>query len=156
MAEIKQPTLEIQQALDDILTREPSIVKVNGKKRRIHWLHNGTVRKFSHIMVSKKDQDNEWKRNVKLCSCILLNKKNGLLTWFLLKCWFGVLWRWLYYVKDIDQVEILGVLDASKKKIQSEPLALATILSTEMMDTMMMMAQHEVGRAVQGSEQPTL
>lgn len=143
MAEIKQPDLQMQEALDNIMSREPDIVEVNGKQRKIHWLHNGTVRKFSHIMVKEKS---EWKRNVKVCSCILLNRKNGLWTWILLHFWYWIFWRWLYYVKDINQVEILGVLDASKKKIQSEPLAWATILSTEMMDTMMTMAQHEIGR----------
>lgn len=53
---------------------------------------------------------------MKVCACILLNRKNGLLTWFLLRVWYWLYWRWLYYVKDIDQVEIMGVLDASKKK----------------------------------------
>ena len=117
MAEIKQPDLQMQEALDNIMSREPDIVEVNGKQRKIHWLHNGTVRKFSHIMVKEKS---EWKRNVKVCSCILLNRKNGLWTWILLHFWYWIFWRWLYYVKDINQVEILGVLDASKKKIQSE------------------------------------
>jgi len=152
MAEIQQPDLKLQEALDEILSREPDIIEVNGKKRQIHWLHNGTVRKFSHIMVKEKS---EWKRNVKVCACILLNKRNGLWTWFLLTFWLPVMWRWLYYVKDINQVEVLGVLNASKKKIQSEPLAWATILSTEMMDTMMTIAQHEVGRAALAGVQPT-
>lgn len=152
MAEIQQPDLKMQQALDDIINREPDLVEVYGKKRKIDWLHNGTVRKFSHIMLREKE---EWKRNVKVCSCILLNKRHGLLTWFLLHFWYWVYWRWLYYVKDINQVEVLAVLNAAKKKIQSEPLAWATILSTEMMDTMMMMAQHEVGRAALAGVQHT-
>lgn len=152
MADIQQPDERFQALLSEILEAEPEVVTVNGKKRSIGWLHNGTTRKFSHIMVKEKDP---WKRNVKVAACILLNKKNGLLTWFLLRVWYWVYWRWLYYVQDIDQADVVGILDASKKKIQSEPLAVATILATAMTDTMMTMARHEYGRAEQGGEQPT-
>lgn len=153
MAEtIEQPTVDLQALLDELMSREPDVVTFCGKKHRIGWLHNGTTRKFSHIML--KDED-PWKRNVKVCACILLNRKNGLWTWMLLHLWYWVYWRWLYYVKDIDQVEIMGVLDASKKKIQSEPLAMAIILATGMMDTMMTMARHERGPAAPVGAEPT-
>lgn len=152
MAEIDQPTNELQKLLSEILEAEPETVIVNGKKHRIGWLHNGTTRKFSHIMTREK---NPWKRNVKVASCILLNKKNGLLTKILLHLWYCVYWRWLYYVQDIDQAEVVGILDASKKKIQSAPLAVATILATAMMDTMMTMARHESGRVEPVGELPT-
>lgn len=153
MAEtIEQPTLDVQALLDELMSREPDVVTFCGKKRRIGWLHNGTTRKFSHIMLKETDP---WKRNVKVCACVLLNRKNGLLTWFSLHFVYWMYWRWLYYVKDIDQVEIMGVLDASKKKIQSEPLAMATILATGMMDTMMTMARHERGQAAHVGAEPT-
>lgn len=103
-------------------------------------------------MLSEK---NEWKRNVKLCACVLLNHKHGLLTWLLMKVWFFIYWRWLYYIQDIDQVEIMGVLNAAKKKIQLEPLALNTTLAIGMMDTIMTMAPHERTPVVPVSEQPT-
>lgn len=153
MAEIQQPDNKIQELLSEILEAEPETVIVNGKKRKIGWLHNGTTRKFSHIMVKEKQP---WKRNVKVAACVLLNRRNGLWTWFLLHVWYWIYWRWLFYVQDIDQADIVGILDASKKKIQSEPLAMATILATAMMDTMMTMAQHEYGPAAPGGAQPTL
>ncbi len=152
MAEIQQPDNEIQALLSDILEAEPETVIVNGKKRRIGWLHNGTTRKFSHIMLKEKDP---WKRNIKVAACVLLNKRNGLWTWFLLHVWYWAYWRWLYYVQDIDQADVVGILNASKKKIQSAPLAMATILATAMTDTMMTMAQHESGRAAHVGAQPT-
>ena len=142
----------MQKTLDDLMSREPDVVTVCGRKRSIGWLHNGTTRKFSHIMLNEKDP---WKRNVKVCACVLLNKKYGLATWFLLWAWYWIYWRWLFYVRDIDQVEVMGVLNASKKKIQSEPLAMSTILAIGMMDTMMTMARHEAGQAAHGGAQPT-
>lgn len=142
----------MQRVIDQLLESQPETVVICGKKRKIGWLHNGTYRKFSHIMLSEK---NEWKRNVKLCACVLLNHKHGLLTWLLMKVWFFIYWRWLYYIQDIDQVEIMGVLNAAKKKIQLEPLALNTTLAIGMMDTIMTMAPHERTPVVPVSEQPT-
>ena len=147
---MEQPNNDIQKALDELMSAEDEVVVVNGKKRKIGWLHNGTVRKFSHIMVKDK---NPWRRNIKVAACVLLNKRNGLLSWLLLTLWFPLYWRWLYYVQDMDQVEVVGVLDASKKKIQSAPLAMATILATAMTDTMMTMARHEYGQAGHGGGQ---
>ena len=149
---MEQPTIDIQKSLDDLLSREPETVVVDGKKYKIGWLHNGTVRKFSHVMLKEKDP---WKRNTKATACILLNRKNGLLTWFLMWSWYWIYWRWLYYVKNIDQTETAVVLNCAKKKIQSEPLMLATILATGMMDTLMTIASHEAGPAGRGSVQPT-
>lgn len=149
---MEQPTIDIQKTYDDLLSREPEEVIFDGKKLSIGWLHNGTVRKFSHVMLK---EDDPWKRNTKACACILLNRKHGLMTWFLLWAWYWVYWRWLFYVKNIDQTEIMVVLDAAKKKIQSEPLMMATILATGMMDTLMTIARHEAGQAVPDSAVPT-
>lgn len=150
--EVEQPSFDLQAVIDSIMEATPEKVVVNGKERIIGWLHNGTMRKFSHIMLKEKDP---WKRSVKVCACVLLNHRYGLVTWLLLHLWHPVYWRWLYYVVDIDQVDVVGVLDASKKKIQSEPLALATILATAVMDTMMTMSRQEYGRAALAGEPPT-
>ena len=50
------------------------------------------------------------------CACILLNHRWGLFTAFLLNIWYGVYWRWLYYVRDIDQVEVAAVINCGQKK----------------------------------------
>ncbi len=150
--DIEQPSIDLQRMVSEIMEQEPETVVVREKKYRIGWLKNRTVRKFSHIMTKEKDP---WKRSVKVAACILLNHRNGLVTAFLLNVWFGIYWRWLYYVCDLDQVEVVAVIDASKKKIQSDPLAVATILATAMMDTAMTMARHELGPAAQGGARPT-
>lgn len=152
MAQIEQPKIDMQELLSDLMEQEPEKVVVAGRTYRIGWLHNANSRKFSHVMVKEKDP---WKRNVKVCACVLLNHRWGLATWFLLNMWYWIYWRWLYYVRDIDQVEIAQVLDCAKKKIQYNALGLSTILATAMMDTMMTMARHESGRAAQGGVPPT-
>ena len=146
---MEQPKFDIQEVLDALLEAEPEKVTFMGRERRIPWLHKGTVRKFSHIMLREKDP---WKRNVKVCACVLLNRRYGMATLLTLFFCYWAYGRWLYYVVDVDQVEVALILDAAKKKIQSDPLATATILAIGMMDTMMMMARHEAGRAVPISE----
>lgn len=104
---VEQPSVDIQKLLDSILHDEPTEFVFRGKKHKIGWLHKGTMSKCSHIVMK---EDNEWKRNVKVCVCILLNNvwKIRFMYWFY--------WRWLYYIKDIGADEVLAVLDASKKK----------------------------------------
>ena len=145
---IEQPSVDIQKLLDSILHDEPTEFVFRGKKHRIGWLHKGTMSKCSHIVLK---EDNEWKRNVKVCVCILLNNvwKIRFMYWFY--------WRWLYYIKDIGADEVLAVLDASKKKIPSSVFSLTTILATEMTEVMMTMTKSEVkaSQAEQRGEQPT-
>ena len=145
---IGQPSVDIQKLLDSILHDEPTEFVFRGKKRKIGWLHKGTMSKCSHIVMK---EDNEWKRNVKVCVCILLNNvwKIRFMYWFY--------WRWLYYIKDVGADEVLAVLDASKKKIPSNAFSLTTILATEMTEVMMTITKSEVkaSQAEQRGEQPS-
>jgi hypothetical protein len=145
---IEQPKVDIQELLDSVMRDEPTEFVFMGKKRKLGWIRKGTMAKCSHIGIKEKD---EWKRSVKMCVCILLNNvwKIRFMYWFV--------WRWLYYVKDIDIVEVLNVLDKSKKKIPSTAYSLATILSTGITDVMMTMTKKEakVIQAEQAGEQPS-
>lgn len=132
---IEQPSVDIQKLLDSILHDEPTEFVFRGKKRKIGWLHKGTMSKCSHIVMK---EDNEWKRNVKVCVCILLNN-----VWKI-RFMYWLYWRWLYYIKDVGADEVLAVLDASKKKIPSNAFSLTTILATEMTEVMMTMTKSEV------------
>lgn len=146
----EQPKLEYQQLLDDIMEATPDVVEFRGRKRKIGWLHKRTQRKFSHIM---KTEGNIEKRNVKLCACILTN---NIFIWFK-PIVYALRWRWYWYILDLDDVEVLRVLDASKKKIQFYPSLLITTLSTEMTDVMMAMTRKEAKaiQAGQAGEQPS-
>jgi hypothetical protein len=57
--------------------------------------------------------------------------------------YYWILWRYYYYIVDLDDVEILRVLDIAKKKIQSNASLLVTILATAMTDLMMTMTKKE-------------
>lgn len=148
--EIKQPENKYQEILDDLMSRTPDVITFRGRKRKIGWLHRHTQRKFTHIVLKEKDSE---KRNVKLCACVLTN---NVFAWFK-PLVYALRWRWYWYVVDLDDIEILRVIDASKKKIQYDPSLMLTILSTEMKDTMMAMIQKEVQaiQAGQAGERPS-
>ena len=145
---LKQPSEELQRALDLVLEAEPEKVVFMGKKRSIGWLKRGAIRKFSHVTANEKD---EWKRGVKLCAIVLLNN------FWKLRLFYWAYWRWLYYIKDLDAIEVLRIVDAAKKKVPSVVCSLTTILATGMTDLMMAMTKKEVKatRAGQAGEQPS-
>ncbi|WP_333615534.1 hypothetical protein [Bacteroides pyogenes] len=135
--EIEQPGIEFQEILDEVLSETPTEYIFRGKKKKLGWLHNGTTRKFTHIELTEK---NEWKKRIKQCAVVQLNN-----VWKIRFCyWF--LWRYYYYILDLDVWEVLGVLNTAKKKIQSAALQLTTILATAMTDAMMTMTKKEAGR----------
>ena len=134
---IEQPNIELQKVLDDILHETPTEYIFRGKKKMLGWLHKGTTRKFTHIELKEK---NEWKKRVKQCAVVQLNNvwKIRFFYWFL--------WRYYYYIIDLDVWEVLAVLNVAKKKIQSAAFQLTTILATAMTDAMMTMTKAEAER----------
>lgn len=139
---IEQPQVDLQELLNNVMSDEPTEFVFMGKKRKLGWLRKGTMRKCSSINLKEK---NEWKRDIKICVCLLLNN-----VWKI-RFFYAIYWRWLYYIKDVDIVEVLRVLDCSKKKIPSTAFSLATILSTGMTDVMMTMIKSEV-KAIQAEQ----
>lgn len=145
---IEQPSVQMQEILDAVLSEQPTDFMFRGKRHTIGWLKKGAIRKFTHIAMTEKNPD---KRNVKICTVLLLNN-----FWKIL---FGywVCWRWFYYVCDLDDVEVLRVVDIAKKKIPSTSSSLLTILLTGMTDVMMTMTKSDVKatQAAPAGEQPT-
>ena len=131
---IEQPEIKLQELLDSIMSEEPTEFMFRGKRHKVGWLKKGAVRKFTHITLKEKD---EAKRNVKICVVLLLNN-----IWKI-RFFYPLYWRWLYYVCDLDDVEILRVVDVCKKKIPSLASSLLTILATGMTDAMMTMTKSE-------------
>lgn len=138
---IEQPGIELQEVLDDILSETPTEYTFRGKKRKLGWLHKGTTRKFTHIELKEK---NEWKKRVKQCAVVQLNN-----VWKI-RFFYWLLWRYYYYIIDLDVWEVLGVLNVAKKKIQSTAFQLTIILATAMTDAMMTMTKAEAERTRAG------
>ena len=136
---VEQPELKLQELLDSIMSEEPTEFMFRGKRHSVGWLKKGAVRKFPHITMKEKDES---KRNVKICVILLLNN-----IWKI-RFFYWAYWRWLYYICDLDDVEVLRVVDVCKKKIPSGASSLLTILATGMTDLMMTMTKSEA-KAIQ-------
>ena len=136
---VEQPELKLQELLDSIMSEEPTEFMFRGKRHSVGWLKKGAVRKFTHITMKEKDES---KRNVKICVILLLNN-----IWKI-RFFYWAYWRWLYYICDLDDVEVLRVVDVCKKKIPSVAASLHTILATGMTDLMMTMTKSEA-KAIQ-------
>jgi len=134
MAKIEQPTDEYRRLLDNVIEAEPEEFEFRGKTRKMGWLHKGTVRKVSHVTSKEKSP---YKQHCKVCAIMLLNN-----VWKI-RAFYWLLWRWWYYISDLDEVDILKVLDAGKKKVQREAFLLNTMLLTAMTDLMMTMTKEE-------------
>ena len=136
---VEQPELKLQELLDSIMSEEPTEFMFRGKRHSVGWLKKGAVRKFTHITMKEKDES---KRNVKICVILLLNN-----IWKI-RFFYWAYWRWLYYICDLDDVEVLRVVDVCTKKIPSVASSLLTILATGMTDLMMTMTKSEA-KAIQ-------
>ncbi len=147
---IEQPNEKIQKALDMVLEDTPEDYIFRGKRHKMRWLGNMTVRKMTHVMLTEK---NEHRRNVKLCAILRLN---GIFAWFR-PLVYAVKWRWYAYVLDLSDTEALRVVNAAKKKVPSAASLLITILATAMTDTQMAMTRKEASatQAGQAGEPPT-
>lgn len=132
-----QPNIDIERVLDGVLEQEPSDYTFRGKRRKMGWLGNMTIRKLTHITLKEKD---EHKRNMKVCAIL---RVNGLFAWFR-RLAYAFKWRYYYYVIDLTDVEALSVVNAAKKKLPTDASTLITILSTAMRDTAMAMNKAEV------------
>lgn len=148
MANIEQPADEYRRLLDSVIQAEPEEFEFCGKTRKMGWLHKGTIRRISH--VSQKEES-PYKQHCKICALMLLNN-----IWKI-RAFYWLLWRWWYYVKDLDEVDILKVMDAGKKKVQREAFFLNTMLLTAMTDLMMTMTKKEAAsiQAAQAGEAPS-
>lgn len=140
---VAQPSMEIEQVLDGILEQEPSEYTFRGKKRKMGWLGNMTLRKLTHITLTEKD---EHKRNMKVCAIL---RVNGLFAWFR-RLAYAFRWRYYYYVIDLTDIEALSVVNAAKKKLPTDASTLITILSTAMRDTAMAMNREEASATQAG------
>lgn len=134
MEKPEQPTDDYRRLLDSVIEKEPEVFEFRGKRRKMGWLHKGTVRKVSHITAKEKSP---YKQHCKVCAVMMLNN-----VWKI-RAFYWLLWRWWYYISDLDEVDILRVLDAGKKKVQREAFLLNTMLLTAMTDLMMTMTKEE-------------
>lgn len=157
---IEQPTEAQQREYKSMVENTPTEVSIlrTKKKYLIKWIKNGTIEKLSKLLIHAKDTDNDADKDnpnvyevicsdAKLaCKAAAMFVLNGY--WSIkFKYWF--LWRWYYYIRQYDSIQLQPILTVGKKKLPLIQFYGTTTLLTGVKDTLMQMRTAEVERTLQ-------
>lgn len=156
---IEQPSREDQRTYVSIRDNDASIVSILGtkKKYKIRWLKNGQIEKLSRLLLRKGKTDNDDEGTDDVYSAVLSDTKIGckaaaiyiLDGYWKLKFKYWFLWRWFYYIRQYDNVQLQELLDEGKKKVPLAQFFLLTMSLTEARVTLMNMRTEEAERILQ-------
>lgn len=155
---VTQPTEEQQREYLSLRDNNPTIVGIYGtkKKYKIRWLRNCQLEKLSRLLIHKKPTDNEDDSTLDVLEEIVEDARLACKTaaiylldgWIKLK-FYGILWRWFYYVKEYSTMQLMEILETGKKKIPLTQFFLLTMSLTEAKGTLMMMTMKEAEHILQ-------
>ena len=166
---VEQPTLGMQRQIKSLTDNTPTEITIPRTKKKylVRWLKYGQVAKLSRLLIHKNNKDNEDDVNEVIagsemvitdsklaCKAAAIYVLNGF--WVLhLKYWF--LWRWFYYIRQYDNVQLQPILNEGKKKVPLMQFFGTTTSLIGVRDTLLQMTTMEAERILQGlnSEQPS-
>ncbi|MCC8038369.1 MAG: hypothetical protein LIP02_09605 [Bacteroidales bacterium] len=132
---VSEPSEEDVRELESVLSNADDIVELRGKSVKIGWIRRGTLRKISSVMNDKSVSED--KITCKCAAAAVLN------SYWKIKFFWGLLWRYYYYIKQYSDSELTPILALVKKKVPALEYYVATILLTEVKDTTMAMIRQE-------------
>ena len=155
---IEQPSLDAQKTYASIRDNDATVVGVLGtkKKYRIRWVKNGQIEKLSRLLIRKGDTDDKdggenaldaVLSDTKLaCKAAAIYILDG---YWKIKFRYWFLWRWFYYVRQYDNVQLQAILDEGKKKLPLTQFLMTTMSLTGARATLMTMRTEEAERTLQ-------
>lgn len=156
---IEQPSLQAQRTYASIRDNDATVVSVLGtkKKYRIRWLKNGQINRLSRLLIRKGKTDDEDGRKDSALDAIMDDSKLAckaaaiyiLDGYWKLKFRYWYLWRWFYYIRQYDNVQLQEILDEGKKKVPLIPFLVTTTSLTAARATLMNMRTAEAERTLQ-------
>jgi len=157
---VEQPSVEAQRTYASIRDNDATIVGILGtkKKYKVRWLKNGQIDKLSRLLIRKGDTDNEDGAKDNALDAILEDSKLAckaaaiivLDGFWKLKFRYWYLWRWFYYVRQYDNIQLQELIEEGKKKIPLTPFLLTTMSLTGARATLMNMRTEEAEAILQG------
>jgi len=140
---VKEATHEDEKQLVSLTKNQKDIITVRGRNYKIGWMHPAVCDWISSLMV-KEGNDN---KILSQASALIL--LNGF--W---KChlFYWIVWRWFYYVKQYNALELTPFINtAQKKTVQEAAVAYlnATVLLTALSTTKKQMTKAEAERSLQ-------
>lgn len=156
---VTQPTDDEQREYASVRDNDATIVGILGtkKKYKIRWIKKGQLVKLSRLLIHKGDTDNEDKENKDLLSMIIADSKlscKAAAIYILDGYWkllflYPFLWRWFYYVKQYDDIQLKDLLEEGKKKVRQAEFFIVTMSLIGAKATLMTMTAKEAERTLQ-------
>lgn len=156
---INQPSLDSQKNYVSLRDNDATIVSVYGtkKKYKIRWLKNGQIDKLSRLLIRKGDTDDKDKEQDSPLDAVINDSRLAckaaaiyiLDGYWKLKFRYWFLWRWFYYIRQYDNVQLQPILEEGKKKVPLTQFLLTTMSLTGVRDTLMSMRTEEAERILQ-------
>lgn len=157
---IEQPSIDAQQIYLSLINNdaeEVGILRTN-KKYKIRWLKNGQLDRLTRLLLHKKTIDDDKTTGSDVLDDILEDNKLAckaaaiiiLDGYWKLKFRYWFLWRWFYYIRQYDNIQLNEILEVGKKKVPLNQYYATIISLTEAKDTLMRMRAKEVEATLQG------
>ena len=152
MAAIKQPEMEVQEELMNINDNISSVVDIpNRKSVKIKYVQPYTNEKITRLMFKYSKEAKGLEDNIealkqmseksstlhKLAALAMLNN------FFKINLFYGIKWRWMYYVQGWTFDQLLPIVVEAKKKVPVGEYIWAITLGVTMMETTMQMTSKE-------------
>lgn len=156
---ISQPTDEEQRDYVSLRDNDATIVRILGTKKtyKLRWVKKGQLVKLSRLLVHKGDTDNADKEIEDVLNMIIADSKLACKAsaiyildgyWKLLFL-YPFLWRWFYYVKQYDDIQLKDLLEEGKKKVRQTEFFIVTMSLIGAKATLMTMTTKEAERTLQ-------
>lgn len=155
---LNQPSEEVQKLYQDLIDNTATeVVILNTKKKyKVRWLKNGQLEKLSRLLLHNEDKDgkttgdevlDEILADAKLaCKASAIILLDG---YWKLKFNYWWLWRYFYYIKQYDNIQLQPLLDEGKKKIPQMQFFRSIMSLTGAKTTLMTMREKEVAPILQ-------
>lgn len=151
---LEQPSVDAQQLYLSLINNDATEVNIlrTGKKYRIRWLKNGQLEKLARLLVRAGKTDNVKPSSVDvfdevLQDCKLACKAAAIITlngYWSVKFKYWLRWRWFYYIRQYDNIQLDPILEAGKKKVPQMQFYRTIMSLTEVKGSLMMMRAKEV------------
>ena len=157
---VEQPSYDAQQIYLSLISNDAEVVGIlrTNKKYKVRWLKNGQLEKLSRLLLHKKTIDETTTTGSDVMDAILEDNKLAckaaaiiiLDGYWKIKFRYWWLWRWFYYIRQYDNIQLHDILEVGKKKVPLNQFY-ATIMSlTEAKDSLMRMRAKEVETTLRG------
>lgn len=118
---------ELEKEYNSLIENELDEVKVRDKSVKIAWMHPGTQRKLSKVMIKYAEDDTLQHRCAAICVL------NG---FFKIMFLYPILWRWYFFVKGYSPSELYPIFETAKKKVQQDESLRNMVLLIGVKDTL--------------------